>query len=97
MAIENRQFITLDEIVGIQYACKSCGASVSIPRKQWPMVQHDCPAHCDDGSGVGKHAEWIERRGPEEQNVITLQRHINDVTQAEMGCTISFEIGEPLS
>jgi hypothetical protein len=67
MAIENRQFITLDEIVGIQYACKSCGASVSIPRKQWPMVQHDCPAHCGDGSGVGKHAEWIERRGPEEQ------------------------------
>jgi hypothetical protein len=35
MTIENRRLITLDEIVAIQYRCRKCGTTVTVPRERW--------------------------------------------------------------
>lgn len=94
MTSENRRFISCDEIIGIQYKCKTCGTTVSIPRERWVgPPPRQCPAGCSEDPT--KLTTMIPE-GLVDKNLRALMSSIQFLIagKPDVGCTISLEIDE---
>src|ERR1017187_911295 len=91
MTVEKRHLITLDEILGLEYECKECGATVTVPREKWgERIQHDCP-HC--GIAPSRRTDWVRPESANEKMLLSLQRSIKEIIDSsDIGCNIRLEI-----
>lgn len=98
MTVKRQKFIGLDDILAIQYECKSCGTKVSVPRATWGILNHSCPQCREDPNAVAS-SEWIHPNGSEARCLIALQSAIDGLVGAQrLGCRIVLEItDEPVS
>ena len=98
---ESRQFISLDEIVSIQFRCvkQDCRATVSLPSNAWEKLPVSCPS-CNE-------PWWFQERPVQsdstEKAIQYLQRSIRKLVDLHrdrkdlkgrffLGCDIGLEI-----
>ena len=104
MTQENQQFITLDEVIGIQLQClePKCRTRVTLEPKQWDNLPNKCPA-CG--------AEWWKKTDAKNNDsvgttVSDLQRTIHRLADFQekrdnygeyyrLGCNLKLEITRP--
>ncbi len=98
MTKENREFVGFCDIIAIQYKCKKCGSTVSIPRDKWGIPQRYCPGACSNDPA--RPAYWIPIDSIEDQALIGFQKVVKLMIESKaMGCEVSLEIkadSEPL-
>lgn len=95
MTKENRQFINFDDIVGLQYRCKECGTSLTIPRERWGQgirtIYNDCP-HCFK-EAPSLPTDWVKRDTIDEEALNQLIEAIKAVAKLRLKhCEIRLEI-----
>ena len=91
MTVENRQFVTLDEIIAIKYQCKECGASIIIPRAKWGTPQRYCPGECTGIPNLPKN--WVPQGSTEDRALTLIEQSIQALIGSDgIGCTIGFEV-----
>jgi len=95
MTAENRHFISLDEIVGLDFTCPKCGVRVSVPRLKgkWKTIPCGCPGGCLTAQGGAD--VWFDPQGREYQLVKTLVNAVDGLLAAKedgIGCSLRVEI-----
>lgn len=91
MTIENRQFIDLEEIISIQYECKNCHSTLTVPRERWGAYVQLCCPRC--GAIPSQSTVWIDRDSDEYKELLTLQRSLNELIKfQEMKCKLRLEV-----
>jgi hypothetical protein len=92
MTSEERLFITLDEIIGVQYKCNKCGTTIIMPRDKWDFPQQRCPnSNCSPD--VADAARWIGIESSDGRELQNLQKAIRALSALRgVGCTLSLEI-----
>jgi len=90
MTVENRKIISLDEIKAIQYECKTCGTTITVPREKWGTPQRYCPSEC---SGIpNQPTNWIALNSPENGALVAFQHAIKALIDGTKGCELGLEI-----
>lgn len=90
MTIENRRFIALDEITAIQYRCKKCGTTVTVPRERWGDPVRNCPGGCSEDAV--RLTPLIPAGTSEDKAMKSLQAAVKDLSQSGGNCQIMLEL-----
>ncbi len=94
ITMEPPQFISLDEIVGIQYKCSNCGITLSVPRGKWNTIQYRCPCR-ECRSANGGNWVWLAEGKDEAKELMLLLMAItklSELKQNGVGCTLTLAI-----
>lgn len=76
VTVENKTFITLEDINGIQLRCKKCGTTLGRSVVESSRVLHECPS-C--------HTDWLMPGTNEERRISNLATVIDTAKQALVG------------
>ena len=95
MMAESRHFVTLDEIIGLEYTCSKCGVRVLVPRSKdkWKTVPCSCPGGCITDRGGAE--SWFDPNSEDYERVQMLVNSINGLIAAranEIGCSLRIEV-----
>jgi hypothetical protein len=91
MTIENRQFIELQDIIGLRFTCRNCGAQLRVARAdEYGAVVCSClRPHCD--------MSWIKDQSLEYLALNKFLSGIEELIEADkgMGASLQLEIKQP--
>jgi Zn finger protein HypA/HybF involved in hydrogenase expression len=76
VTVENKTFITLEDIKSIQLRCKKCGTTLGRSVAEASRALHECPS-C--------HADWLQPGTSEERRISNLATIIDTAKQALVG------------
>lgn len=97
MTKENRQFISLSDIVSLVYECKKCHSCLVIPRERWRnlerTVHNRCPQCAND---ISESTLWMAVHGHEEGQLRILLDSISELADPKvagrLNCELRFEV-----